>query len=107
MGSGNRLVSGTGTQTRRQQREDHRISRSQQHRLATREPVRPAEPAPKPVAGQHTAAKAAASKATSPWERTPTPTQLAGWKAIQKGRLKGLPLRAISQLGISRVTVRK
>ena len=36
------------------------------------------------------------------------PTQLAGWKAIQKGRLKGLSLRAIAlELGISRVTVRK
>ena len=37
-----------------------------------------------------------------------SPTQLARWKAIQKGRLKGLSLRAISrELGISRVTVRK
>ncbi len=62
---------------------DHHISRSQQRRLA-------------------------ASKTSNPWTRTPTPTQLARWKAIQKGRLKGLSLRAISrELGISRVTVRK
>ena len=87
---------------------DHHISRSQQRRLAALEPVRPAEPALKAIAGQHTAAKATASEATNPWERTPTPTQLARWKAIQKGRLKGLSLRAISrELGISRVTVRK
>ena len=87
---------------------DHHISRSQQRRLAALEPVRPAEPALKAIAGQHTAAKATSSKATNPWERTPTPTQLARWKAIQKGRLKGLSLRAISrELGISRVTVRK
>ena len=87
---------------------DHHISKSQQRHLATLEPVRPAEPAHQPVAGKHTAAKATASKATNPWERTPTPTQLARWKAIQKGRLKGLSLRAISrELGISRVTVRK
>ena len=87
---------------------DHHISRSQQRRLAALEPVRPAEPALKAIAGQHTAAKATASEATNPWERTSTPTQLARWKAIQKGRLKGLSLRAISrELGISRVTVRK
>ena len=44
----------------------------------------------------------------NPWERTPTPTQLARRKAIQKGRLKGLSLRAISrELGIPRVNVRK
>ena len=87
---------------------DHHISRSQQRRLAALEPVRPAEPALKAIAGQHTAAKATASEATNPWERTPTPTQLSRWKAIQKGRLKGLSLRAISrELGISRVTVRK
>ena len=92
---------------------DHHISRSQQGRLAALEPVRPAEPvlkpvAGKPVAGKDAAAKDIASKALNPWERTPTPTQLARWKAIQKGRLKGLSLRAISrELGISRVTVRK
>ena len=92
---------------------DHHISRSQQGRLAALEPVRPAEPvlkpvASKPVAGKDAAAKDIASKALNPWERTPTPTQLARWKAIQKGRLKGLSLRAISrELGISRVTVRK
>ena len=87
---------------------DHHISRSQQRRLAALEPVRPAEPALKPVAGKDAAAKDAASKASNPWTRTPTPTQLARWKAIQQGRLKGLSLRAISrELGISRVTVRK
>ena len=80
--------------------------------------MRPAEPAPKPVTGKDVsgkdvsdkdaAAKDTASNASNPWARTPTPTQLARWKAIQKGRLKGLSLRAISrELGISRVTVRK
>ena len=49
-----------------------------------------------------------ASKTLNPWERTPTPTQKARWKAIQQARLKGLSLRAIARnLGISRVTVRK
>lgn len=87
---------------------DRHINRSQQHLLAALEPVRPAEPAVKPVAGKETVAREAANKATNPWTRTPTPTQLARWKAIQKGDLKGLPLRAISrELGISRVTVRK
>ena len=87
---------------------DHHISRSQQRRLAALEPVRPAEPVLKPVAGKDAATKDAASKTSNPWTRTPTPTQLARWKAIQKGRLKGLSLRAISrELGISRVTVRK
>ena len=53
-------------------------------------------------------AKDTDNKTSNPWMRTPTPTQLARWKAIQKGRLKGLSLRAISrELGISRVTVRK
>ena len=48
------------------------------------------------------------SKASSPWERTPTPTQVARWKAIRQARLKGLSPRAIArELGISRVTVRK
>ena len=87
---------------------DHHISRSQQHLLATLEPVRPAEPAVKSVAGKETVAREADNKATNPWTRTPTPTQLARWKAIQKGELKGLSLRAICrELGISRVTVRK
>ena len=87
---------------------DHHISRVQQDHLAALEPVRPADPAVKPVAGENAVAKDAASKASNPWTRTPTPTQLARWKAIQKGRLKGLSLRAIShELGISRVTVRK
>lgn len=36
------------------------------------------------------------------------PTQLARWKALQKGRLKGLSLRAISrELGKSCVSGRK
>ena len=87
---------------------DHHISRSQQRSLAALEPVRPAAPAIKPVASKEAAAKDAASKTSNPWTRTPTPTQLARWKAIQKGRLKGLSLRASSrELGISRVTVRK
>ena len=87
---------------------DHHISRSQQRRLAALEPVRPAEPAIKPVAGKDAAAKDTASRTSNPWTRTPTPTQLARWKAIQKGRLKGLSLRAISrELGISRVPVRQ
>ena len=88
---------------------DHHISRSQQRRLADLEPVRPAEAAVKPVAGKDTAsAKDTDSKASNPWERPPTPTQLARWKAIQQGRLKGLSLRAIArELGIARDTVRK
>ena len=82
---------------------DRHISRSQQRRLAALEPVRPAEPPLKPVAGED-----AASKASNPWTRTPTPTQLARWKAIQQARLKGLSLRAIARdLGIARDTVRK
>ena len=82
---------------------DHHISRSQQRRLATLEPVRPAELGVKPVDG-----KDAASKASNPWTRTPTLTQLARWKATQQGRLKGLSLRAIArELGIARDTVRK
>ena len=48
------------------------------------------------------------SNVSNPWERTPTPTQLARWKAIQKARLKGLSLQAIArELGIARNTVRK
>ena len=88
---------------------DHHISRSQQRRLAALEPVRPASPALKPDSGKEAAAaKHTDNKASNPWTRTPTPTQLARWKAIQKGRLKGLSLRAISrELGISCVTVRK
>ncbi len=87
---------------------DHHISRSRQRRLTALEPVRPAEAALKPVSGKNTVAKDTASKSSNPWTRTPTPTQLARWKAIQKGRLKGLSLQAISRkLGISRVTVRK
>ena len=81
---------------------DHYISRSQQRNLATLEPVRPAEAAVKPVA------KDTASEVSNPWARTPTPTQLARWKAIQRARLKGMSLQAISrELGIARNTVRK
>ena len=87
---------------------DHHISRSQQRRLATLEPVRPAEAAVKPVAGKDTAARDNDSEVSNPWTRTPTPTQLARWKAIQKARLKGMSLQAISrELSMSRVTVRK
>ena len=71
--------------------EDHHISRSQQRRLAALEPVRPTEPALKPVAGHNAAAKAIASTTSNPWTRTSTPTQFAWWKATQKGRLKGCP----------------
>ena len=82
---------------------DHHISRSQQRRLAALEPVHIDEAAITPVAK-----KDAVSKASNPWERTPTATQVARWKAIQRAQLKGLSLRAIArELGISRVTVRK
>ena len=78
---------------------DRHISRSQQRRLAALEPVRPAEPALK---------RDAVSKASSRWERTPTPTQVARWQAIRQAQLKGLSLRAIArELGIARDTVRK
>ena len=87
---------------------DHHISRSQQRHRATVEPVRPAKAVAKPVAGTEAVARDADNKATNPWARTPTPTQLARWKAIRKAKLKGLSLRAISrELGISRATVRK
>ena len=88
---------------------DHHISRNQQRRMAALEPVRPADPALNPASGKDAvAAKDTASQVSSPWTRTPTLTQLARWKAIQKGPLKGLSLRAISrELGISRATVRK
>ena len=71
---------------------DHHISRSQQHRLAALEPVRPVEPALKSVAVKDAAATGTASKVSNPWTRTPTPTQLARWKAIRQARLKGLSL---------------
>ena len=87
---------------------DRHISRPQQRRLATLEPVRIDEAAVKTVARKDASAEDTASKPSNPWERKPTPTQLARWKAIQQARLKGLSLRAISrELGISRVTVRK
>ena len=87
---------------------NHHISRSQQRRLSALEPVRPAEPALKPVAGKNAAARDTDNKTTSPWERTPTPTQLPRWKAIQQARLKGPSVQAISrELGIARNTVGK
>ena len=105
VGGRHRLVSGSETPTRGQQRGG---SPHQQVAIA---------PSDRPGTGasgrrhspkKNDAAKDAASKTSNPWTRTPTPTQLARWKAIQKGRLKGLSLRAISrELGISRVTVRK
>ena len=67
---------------------DHHISRSQQRRLAALEPVRIDEAAVKTAAAK----KDIVSKALSPWERTPTPTQVARWKAIQQAQLKGLSL---------------
>ena len=82
---------------------DHHISRSQQRRLAAIEPVRIDEAPVKIAAGKHVV-----SKAVITWGRTPTPTQLARWKAIQQAKLKGLSLRAIArELGIARDTVRK
>ena len=89
---------------------DHHISRSQQQHLAALEPVRPAEAeaAARGNADKIAREKDAASKVSDPWERTPTPTQLARWKAIRQARLKGLSLQAISrELGIARNTVRK
>lgn len=62
---------------------DHHINRSQHRCLATLEPVRLAEAAAKPVVGKDTAAMDNDSKATNPWTRTPTPTQLDRWKAIR------------------------
>ena len=70
--------------------------------------MRPAEATTKRGTKKNAGEKDTSNYVSSPWERTPTPTQVARWKAIQKGRLKGLSLRAISrELGISRVTVRK
>ena len=81
----------------------HHISRSQQRHLAAREPVRIDEAAVNTVAENDVVCKA-----TSTWGRTPTPTQLARWKAIRRARLKGLSLWAIArELGIARDTVRK
>ena len=82
---------------------DHHISKSQQRRLATLEPVRIDEAAVKA-----TVERDPASKTLNPWERTPTPTQKARWKAIQQAKLKRMSLRAIArELGIARDTVRK
>ncbi len=63
---------------------DHHISRSQQRRLAALEPVRPAEPALNPASGKDAAAKDTDNKSSSPWTRTPTPTQLAGGKRSRR-----------------------
>ena len=82
---------------------DHHVSRSQQRHLAALEPVRIDEAAVLTVAQ-----KDVVSKATIAWGRTPTPAQLARWKAIQQAPLKGMSLRAIArELGIARDTVRK
>ena len=82
---------------------DHHISRSQQQHLAARDSVHIDEAAVLTVVE-----KDVVSKATITCGRTPTPTQLARWKAIQRARLKGLSLRAIArELGIARDTVRK
>ena len=88
---------------------DHHISRSQQRQLA----------APGTGASGRACPQTRRPERT-PRRRTPPATQRTRgrvrprqpnwprWKAIQKGRLKGLSLRAISrELGISRVTVRK
>ena len=81
----------------------HHISRSQQRRLAALEPVRIDEAAVKAVVERDPA-----SKTLNPWERIPTPTQKARWKAIRQAQLKGLSLRAIArELGIARDTVLK
>ena len=82
---------------------DHHISKFQQQRLAALEPVHIDEATIKA-----TVERDPASNTLNPWERTPTPTQKARWKAIQQARLKGLSLRAIArELGIARDTVRK
>ena len=90
---------------------DHHISKSQQQRLAALEPVHVDEATIKA-----TVERDPASQTPNPWERTPTPTQKARWKAIQQARwkaiqqarLKGLSQRAIArELGIARDTFRK
>ena len=83
--------------------DSHHISTSQQERLAALEPAGIDEARVKTAAG-----KDAVSKASNSWVRTPTPTHVVRWKAIQQARLKGLYLRAIArELGFSRVTVQK
>ena len=87
---------------------DHHISRSQQRRLAALEPVRIDEARVDEALVKATAEKDARGGTLNTWLRTPTPTQIARWKAIQQARLKGLSLRAIAgELGIARDTVRK
>ena len=63
---------------------DHYISKSQQQRLATLDPVRIDEATVKTAAE-----KDAVSKAPTTCGRTPTATQVARWKALQQARLKG------------------
>ena len=47
-------------------------------------------------------------KTVTPRSRKPTPLQTARWKAVQKGKRKGLSIRGIArELGIHRDTVRK
>ena len=83
--------------------DSHHISRSQQERLAVLEPAGIDEARVKTAAG-----KDAVSKASNSWERTPTPTHVVRWKAIQQARLKGLYLRAIArELGVARDTARQ
>ena len=71
---------------------DRHISRSQQRHLAAREPVHMDEAAVNTVTENDVV-----SKATITWGRTPTPNQLARWKAIRRSRLKSLSLRAIAR----------
>ena len=71
---------------------DHHISKSQQQRLAALEPVRIDEATIKA-----TVERDPASTNLNRWERTPTPTENARWKAMQQARLKGLSLRAIAR----------
>ena len=83
--------------------DSHHISKSQQERLAALGPLRIDEARVKTAAG-----KDAVSKASNPWERTPTPPHVVRWKAIQQSRLKGLYLRAIArELGVARDTARQ
>ena len=87
---------------------DHHISRSQQRRLAALEPVRIDEARVDEAQVKATAEKDARAGTLNTWLRTPTPIQIARWKALQQARLKGLSLRAIAmELGIARDTVRK
>ena len=60
------------------------------------------------VQGDNTDSAAAAGKPKPAAPRKPTFLQRERWKAIQKARRKGLPLRAIErELGIHRATIKK